>query len=82
MASGGQSVQWQFSFMTSAEMTYFTTTLLAGALSATMACQLWTDLIAEQNFTECILFKPVYQVWQAGLYRNVSVQVSHLLPLL
>jgi len=81
--SGSQSVEWVFSYLNSTEMAFFTTTLLAGALSVTLtAAELKDDLFADQTFTSAVLYKPTYDVYQAGLFRNCTVQLKHLLPLI
>lgn len=82
-AAGPQIVEWVFGTMTAAELAYFYTTICAGALSVTLtAAVLKDDLLVEQTFTSGQAYRPVWTSYAAGLYREVSVTISHLLPLI
>ena len=82
-AAGPQMVQWTWSHFTPAEMAWWRTTIMSGALSITLtAAELKDDLIADQTFTSGVLMRPTYESYSAGLYRNVSVEIQHLLPIL
>jgi hypothetical protein len=82
-AAGPQVLTWVFSYMTPAELDFFRTTLLAGALSVTLtAAELWDDVAASQTFTEGILLRPTVDLYTGGAHWGVTVTVTHLLPLL
>lgn len=82
-AAGPQMVQWQWSFLTSTEMAYWRTTILAGALSVTLtAAELKDDLVVDQTFTSGQLYRPTFESYSAGLFRGVVLTISHLLPIL
>ena len=82
-AAGPQMVQWTFSYLTPTELTFFYTTVCGGALSVALtSATLLSDLMVETAFTDGIAYRPVWASYSAGLYRNVSVTISHLLPLI
>ena len=83
VAAGPQMVQWTWSYMTAAEMAWWRTTIMSGALSLTLtAAELKDDLIADQTFTSGVLLRPTYESYSGGLFRGVAVTISHLLPIL
>lgn len=82
-AAGPQMVQWTFSFLAPTELAYFYTTVCGGALSVDLSsATLLSDLMVETAFTDGIVYRPVWASYSAGLYREVSVTISHLLPLI
>jgi len=82
-AAGPQSVMWVFGYMTQTEMDWWYTTILSGSLSATLtAAELKDDNMADQTFTSGVLYRPVYESYSAGLYRKVTIEIQHLLPIL
>lgn len=83
VAAGPQSVQWQWSHLTATELAFLQTTVCGGALSVTLtSATLLSDLMVETAFTDGIIFRPVYTSYSAGLYREVSLEISHLLPII
>ncbi|MBT9173436.1 MAG: hypothetical protein DDT21_01837 [Syntrophomonadaceae bacterium] len=83
VAAGPQSFIWTWSHLTSTELAFWNTTILAGALSITLtAAQLRDDRMNNQTFTSGQLFRPTYESYSAGLFRNVTIEIQHLLPLL
>lgn len=82
-AAGPQMVQWTFSFLTPTELAYFYTTVCGGALSVALtSATLLSDLMVETAFTSGVIYRPTWGNYTAGLYRDVSVTISHLLPIL
>lgn len=82
-AAGPQSVMWVFGHMTPTELAWWRTTIMSGALSLTLtSAELKDDLMADQTFTSGQLFRPVYESYSAGLFRNVTIEIQHLLPIL
>ena len=82
-ATGPQTVQWQFGSMTAAELEWWYTTLLAGALSVSLTqARLWDDLMVETEFTGGVLYRPTWEKWSAGAFRNVVITFSHLTPII
>lgn len=82
-AAGPQTVQWQFSHLTPTELAYFYTTVCGGALSVALtSATLLSDLMVETAFTSGVIYRPVWESYTAGLYRNVTITIDHLLPIL
>lgn len=80
--AGMQQIVWVFDHMTPTEWDWWATTLLSGARQATIsAAELWDDDMAEQTFTAGILHKPVAEKYRGGLYWNVTVTITNLLPI-
>lgn len=82
-AAGGQDVSWSFSYMTPTEYAWWYTTMCGGALSISLTrAELWDDLKEEQTFTSGILYRPAYDHYSAGLFRDVVVEIKHLLAII
>jgi len=82
-AAGPQGVVWQFSYFTQAELAWWQTTIMSGALSLTLtAAELWSDLTVDTAFTSGVLYRPVYESYTAGLYRKCTIEIQHLLPII
>lgn len=83
VAAGPQSVQWVWSHLTATELAFLQTTVCGGALSVALtSATLLSDLMVETAFTDGIIFRPVWNSYSAGLYREVSWEINHLLPIL
>jgi hypothetical protein len=85
--AGSQSVVWQFSYFTAAELAWWQTTIMSGELSLSVtldpaAFELWNDLMAGTSFTSGVLYRPTYESYTAGLYRKCTIEIKHLLPLI
>jgi len=81
--AGSQSVLWSWTALTSTEVAWIATTLLAGETSLTLtAAELWTDTFAEQAFTSGVVYRPIFGVRKAGLFWDVQLEIRHLLPLI
>lgn len=79
IGSSQYQVAWTFAQMTPAEMDFWTDTVLAGAISADTYFELLNDKNVGVYFPNGTLTRPTYQVWQSGLYREVTVGIRHLI---
>jgi hypothetical protein len=80
-ASGNQSVTWAFPYMTQTEWDWLAD-WLAGAPSVTLSFLLWDDGNTLCYFETGELYRPTYDRYSAGLYREVTVTIDCLAPLL
>jgi hypothetical protein len=79
--TGPQSVEWTWVGMGTTEYAWWTTQWLRGTA---MAFELWLDdtRTTTQTFTSGQLMRPAHNYVEAGLYREVQIKITHLLPLL
>ena len=83
LAAGPQMLEWQFPYMTQTEMDWWYTTIMAGEPSAELEdVRIVDDRMLERSFSEGTLYRPQFGSHTAGIYWNVTVIISHLLPLL
>jgi len=83
-AAGPQFVTWEFSFMTATEFEwwYANASILNGALSVTLsAAELKDNRQVDRTFVSGTLYRPIEGLWTGGLHHNVSILISHLLPI-
>ena len=81
VASGMQSVTWAFPYMTQTEWDWIKS-WLEGEPSVTLSFLLWDDSNTLRYFETGELFDPTYSQYSAGLYRDVTVTIESLVPLL
>lgn len=80
--AGSQSIEWSLGTLTPADLEWWTDTILSGADSATITAELWDDLGNEIAITSAVLHRPEPGQKQGGLYRNVVIRITQILPIL
>lgn len=78
-----RSLEWKFSRLTSTELAFWTTTVLAGA--ASKLCTGTNEIKDPQaggsteTFTSCVLEEPEVGYVRGGLYRDVVIRVRNII---
>lgn len=80
--SGAQSIEWSLGTLTPADLAWWTTTILNGADSATITAELWDDLGNEITISSAVLHRPEPGLKKGGLYHNVTIHITQVLPIL
>lgn len=87
--AGQQTIEIRYRYMTQAQMDWFRTTILSGARHKTIsAAELWDRTWSAQTFTGGILREPISASNQAppqkigGIYRDVLIRITNVLPIL
>ena len=78
--TGVQSVEWTWVGMGSVEYDWWRTQWARGTA---MTCELWQDDTRRtaQTFSSGYLLRPEHKYVEAGIYREVTINFTHLLPL-
>ena len=78
--AGLQSAEWTWVGMGSVEYDWWRTQWQRGTA---MPCELWQDDTrrAAVSFSSARLLRPEHKYIEAGLYREVTIKLTHLLPL-
>lgn len=80
---GQQRAVWTIRNLSQADWDWLTGTLMGGNRSlAVTAAELWDDGFTPRAFTSGTLVYPVPEKKSAGYYRNVTVEIRNLLPLI
>lgn len=80
---GQQRAVWTIRNMSTADWDWLVDTLMGGNRSlAVTAAELWDDSFNEVSFTSGTLVMPVSEKKSAGLFRQVTVEIRNLLPLI
>lgn len=74
------TLTWQWPYLSLSDYTYWRTTILAGAASATFTTNtlLFDDLQALKTITQCIVHRPTYERLEGGNYINVQLLIDQI----
>lgn len=83
--AGGAMVTWIWAALSQAEYSFLVTTLCGGGASkrylatgANDTTILYNDLQVEQTFFHCVVLRPTYKEFVAGVYREVTLIIDNL----
>jgi hypothetical protein len=76
VSAGLPSATWRFTFLEKAGFTWFTTTILAGALSRSVSAVLLDDKDNEIAYSSVVVRYPTYSRRQNGGYIDVEVVID------
>lgn len=78
--AGVQEIRWGFPYMTQTEWDWWIGWLVGGVPSATLSFLLWDDSNVLTAFATGELLRPKYSSFSRGLYQDVEIRITHLLP--
>lgn len=81
VAGGLPSITLSFNWMSAAEWTWWTSTILDGARSkvcTTGNTELYDDDLALETYSSCVVHRPTYATYSNGLRRDVEIRITAL----
>jgi hypothetical protein len=83
-AGGPQSAEWTFPYLNQTELDWWIAQLSSNVSNTLTAAELWDDAMTEQSFTSGELHRPILpdDCYYSGLYHDVKIVISDLMPLL
>jgi hypothetical protein len=81
IAAGMQRAEWSLGDITTADLTWWRTTILGGARSATITAELWDQYGIEFAVTSAVLHRPRVESLRGGLFRGVVIEFTNILPI-
>lgn len=81
ITAGQQRIEWSLGTLTQADLDWWRTTILAGAESKTITAELWDHLGDVITITSAVLRAPRPVRKAGGLYHEITVEITNILPL-